>query len=94
MDSKADLGSISGQACIGASGMGLVSGIGMIVLCFLVVIFVFSNCQSFEILVDSKVSYRIDSKTVGNCHEKLAIFANCSNVPHLIKIGGDVLLRQ
>jgi len=94
MDSNADLGETSGQLCSNASGMGLVSGIVMFELCFLVVMFEFSNCLSFEILVDSKVSYRIDGKTVGNSHEKLAIFADCSNVPHLIKIGGDVLLRQ
>lgn len=81
MDSKADLGETSGLLWSNASGMGLVSEIGMFELCFLVVMFVFSNVLSFEILVDSKVSYRIDGKTVGNCHEKLAIFVGCSNVP-------------
>ena len=81
MDSKADLGETSGLLWSNASGMGLVSGIGIFELGFLVVMFVFSNVLSFEILVDSKVSYRIDGKTVGNCHEKLAIFVGCSNVP-------------
>ena len=47
MDSKADLGETSGLLWSNASGMGLVSGIGIFELCFLVVMFVFSNVLSF-----------------------------------------------